>query len=496
MFLRRHLTLWTAVVTALSACTSLPPQTPATLSQAVKQSQNDWYQQGQALLRTKQQQKAITTPARNVILFIADGHGITSNTALRILDGQRQGNNGEEHVLSYEHFPHLALSKTYSTDAQTPDSAGTATAMLTGVKTRAGVLSVDDSLKRGDCSAIKQASLTTAIELAEEIGMATGIVSTARITHATPAAGYAHSADRNMEGDADLTPGQQQAGCRDIASQLVAFSHGNGIEVLMGGGRKNFLPHNVMDAEGQPGRREDNRHLINEWLTKYPDGHYAQTNDELLEVGPDGKLLALFSASHMAYEADRASDVGGEPSLAQMTAMAIERLQRQGKGFFLLVEAGRVDHGHHAGNAYRALEDGRAYAAAVAKAAAMTDEQDTLIIATADHSHTLTMAGYSERGNPILGLAASRSAQGHPYTTLSYANGPGAGSDREHLDHDSVGHRDFKQPALVPLASETHGGEDVAIYARGPGAWLFSGTVEQNYIFHVMHHAAQLQRHR
>ncbi len=481
-------------------------QEKPTVTADIAQTGSDWYQQGQATLQTKQAQQANTQLARNVILFVADGHGITSNTALRILDGQRQGNSGEEHVLSYEKFPYLALSKTYNTDAQIADSAGTATAMLTGVKTRMGVLSLDDQVARSDCHNNDQHQLTTALEMAENAGMSTGIVTTARITHATPAAAYAHSPERNLEADTKLSPQQQQDGCRDIAEQLIAFPYGDGIDVVMGGGRKNFLPSDVDDIEGHFGVREDKRNLIDEWQQKYPQGQYVQTTAELNQTQNDDRLLALFSPSHMAYEVDRANDKGGEPSLAQMTEAAIKRLQKNDKGFFLLVEAARVDHGHHAGNAHRALEDGRAYAAAVAKAAELTSTQDTLIIATADHSHTLSMAGYSSRGNPILGLSTWQDEQGepqtnkglddHPYTTLAYANGPGASSDRASLDQSSAEHVDYKQSSLVPTESETHGGEDVAIYARGPGAWLFSGTVEQHYIFHVMQHAAELSKHR
>ncbi len=469
------------------------------------QVDNDWYRQAQATLDAKRAQQPNTKLARNVILFIADGHGITSNTALRILDGQHQGANGEEHQLSFEKFPYLALSKTYNTDAQIPDSAGTATAMLTGVKTRMGVLSLDEQVSRGECRNNDQHRLTTAIEMAEDIGMATGIVTTARVTHATPAAAYAHSPERNFEVDSKIPPAQKDD-CQDIAKQLIEFPNGDGIDVIMGGGRRNFLPSDVEDVEGRFGIREDEQNLVKQWQEKYPRGQYVQTQDELNQANKKGPLLALFNPSHMAYEVDRINDKGGEPSLAEMTEAAIKRLQNDSQGFFLLVEAARVDHAHHAGNAYRALEDGRAYNDAVARAIELTDSEDTLIIATADHSHTISMAGYSSRGNPILGLSGWKDEHGelqlnkgldyHPYTTLAYANGPGSASSREHLDQQSAQHKDYKQPSLVPTSSETHGGEDVAIYASGPGAWLFSGTVEQQYIFHVMQHAAELTKKR
>ncbi len=153
--------------------------------------------------------------------------------------------------------------------------------------------------------------------------------------------------------------------------------------------------------------------------------------------------------------------------------------------------------------------DAIAFDAAVAKALEMTSREDTLIIATADHSHSMTINGYPKRGNPILGLVTevgdslALSADGKPYTTISYANGPGGvfpalaeGSttaepagvrpDLTGVDTTAV---DYVQQALVPMNSETHTGDDVAIYAWGPQAHLLTGTVEQNLIYHVLAHA-------
>jgi len=207
----------------------------------------------------------------------------------------------------------------------------------------------------------------------------------------------------------------------------------------------------------------------------------------------------------MQYEADRAKDKGGEPSLAEMTGKAIDILDNNNKGYFLLVEAGRIDHAHHAGNAARALEDGSAFDDAVQQALNKTYQEDTLIIVTADHSHTLTMQGYAKRGNPILGLSVGIDDKGHakstpnladdgkPYTTLSYYNGPGAiVGKREDLNDVDTTDLDYIQQALLPMSSESHAGEDVAVYARGPKAWLMSGSMEQNYIFHVMANASGL----
>mgnify|MGYP001228417762 CR=1 FL=1 len=117
--------------------------------------------------------------------------------------------------------------------------------------------------------------------------------------------------------------------------------------------------------------------------------------------------------------------------------------------------------------------------------------------------HVLTMAGYPSRNNPILGLADDEAGKpahaldGKPYTTLGYANGPGATADgkpREDLSGIDTTAQDYKQQSLVPALAETHGGEDVAIYATGPWAHLFQGTVDQQYIFHVMNHAGRIKQ--
>jgi alkaline phosphatase len=179
-----------------------------------------------------------------------------------------------------------------------------------------------------------------------------------------------------------------------------------------------------------------------------------------------------------------------------MTDKAIRILQRGPQGYFLMVEGGRIDHAHHAGNAIRALHDATELARAVERAVSLAGN-DTLIVVTADHSHVLTMSGYPTRGNPILGLVVgnndetglpestpAKAGDGKPYTTLGYANGPGAAKgERADLTNVDTTAPNFRQQALVPTGSETHGGEDVAIYARGPRAYLFQGTIEENAIY-------------
>ncbi len=465
------------------------------------QAGNPWYQAAQARLQQLKAEAPMPGKAKNVILFVGDGMSISTITAARIYQGQQQGKPGENHRLAFENLPWTALSRTFNTNAQVPDSAGTATAMLSGVKTRIGVIGVDESVPRGDCAAGKRGRVETLLERAEQAGYATGVVTTTRITHATPAAAYAHSADRGWEVDSAMPPQALEQGCVDIARQLVTFPYGDGLDVVLGGGRRNFLPANAADPEKGKGRRADGRNLIQEWLQGHDKRRYVWNAKQFaaLKADASAQVLGLFNPSHLQFEADRGEDIAGEPSLAEMTAFAIRQLEarsrKTGKGYVLLVEGGRIDHASHGGNAYRALTDTVAFSDAVAEAMRLTSEQDTLLVVTADHGHTLTISGYPKRGNPILGLVRNpennelvMAADGKPYATLSYANGPGAAmhNPRKLLDEAAMLEKDFHQPAHVPLRSETHDGSDVAIYARGPNAWLFHGALNQQVIYHVI----------
>jgi alkaline phosphatase len=480
----------------------------------------DWYAAGQHAVQKAQALKANTSRAKNVILFVGDGMGITTVTAARILEGQLRGRSGEENLLSFERFPYVALSKTYSVNQQVSDSAPTMTAIVTGVKTKDRFLSVNQNGVKGEYTTVAGNELTTLLELAEDKGLSTGVVTTTRVTHATPAACYAHTVDRDWESDADLPTAAREAGFPDIARQLIEFKHGNGLEVAFGGGRKSFLPKTMTDPEDtqETGSRLDGRDLIQEWL-KQSKAAFVWNKAQFDAVDPAkvDHLLGLFDRDHLKFEADRLADKGGEPSLMELTTKAIDILSKNKKGFFLMVEGGRIDHAHHAGNAYRALVETIEFSHAVRAAQLKTDPRDTLIIVTADHSHTLTISGYPKRGNPILGKVIepeksepARDQSGLPYTTLNYANGPGqiGTSDKQPQGSKKFPHEpksynkeatsrpdltnvdttspSYLQEAIFPFANETHGGEDVAIYATGPGAYLVHGVQEQNVIFHIM----------
>ncbi|WP_281827068.1 alkaline phosphatase [Jannaschia rubra] len=472
-------------------------------------SADAWIASGQAALQERLERQPVTGRARNVILFVADGNSIGTNYATRIYQGQQAGGYGDENVLAKERMPYLALSKTYNTNAQTPDSAGTAVALNSGVKTKAGVIGVDETLRRGECGDVETARIDLFGEEVAGMGKSVGIVTTARLTHATPAAVYAHAADRGMEDDAALPEGCEVP---DIAAQLLEKMKEGEVDLALGGGRRHFLPVDVEGEESDPGKRTDGRNLIEE--AKEAGAQYAWNGETFADLTLDHStpVLGIFESSHMLYEHDRAD----EPSLVEMTEAAIDYLSNNEDGYYLMVEGGRVDHANHDGNAFRAITDGVIFDEAVAKAMEMTADEDTLIIVTADHGHGLEFNGYCGRGSPITGLCHSvddageeHSADlelgldGKPYTAIGYMNGLGAvvteqadGSyfgTRPVLTQEQAQDPDYLQQATLPLSSETHSPVDVAIYASGPWAHLFDGTVEQSYVYHVMKHAVEAE---
>lgn len=563
-------TTTTSLVVALT--TGLLLSTGTHAQDALPQADNPWLTSAQSEIQKRLAQQPNTNRAKNVVIMIADGNGVGTNYATRLFHGQQNGNYGDENILPYEAMPHLALVKTYNVNAQTPDSAGTATAILSGVKTKAGMIGVDETVTRGDCSTVEAGSVKSITELMSEAGKSTAIITTARLTHATPASGYANAADRDFEDDSALPEGCE---IPDIASQLISAMEAGVVDIAMGGGRRHFIPNDFTDTEGKAGNRTDGRNLIEEAQTL--GAQYAFDSDSFaaIDLTSDAPVLGLFESSHMKYEHDRTN----EPSLAEMVEATITAMQGNENGFFLEVEAGRVDHANHSSNLYRTVTDGVAFAEAVAKVQELTNEEDTLLIVTADHEHAIAFNGYCGRGTPITGLCfgidnagvehngeLQLADDGQPYAVVGYLNGGGSilkkeripaelsmeaeivaedapatkenqvakadtgatsGSDAIQAHGDRlaadllaeldvttetnpdtgksesyrwIGSRgavtqeeamdpDYMQQAMLPRSSETHSGEDVAAYASGPFAHLVNGTVEQSFLFAVMHHA-------
>jgi alkaline phosphatase len=458
----------------LSGCASAPPPTKA----AMRASDID--------------------RARNVIFFLGDGMGINTLTAARIYAV------GEAGELTIDTLPESAFVKTYSNDAQVTDSAASMSAYMTGVKQNNGVISMSGDTPAiapaadGSSRCTKGSAVPTLLELAKARGLATGIVTTTSVTDATPAATYAHACHRKLQNQiaAMMVPGG--------AGYNAAL--GNGLDLVFGGGAQYFKPA----ASG--GKRTDGRDLLAELQAR---GYRTASDTAGLAAlaGANQPAIALFAQEDLAFDADR--DPAKQPSLSEMTRKAVSLLGQRSadQGFFLMVEGGLIDHALHGSRAKRALQETVAFDAALKAAIDEVQKRDpglkhTLIVATADHDHTLLINGYSPRSGPttadkpgVLGLVRSLpdgkiklDKDGAPYAILGFGTGEhrvqGSRAAQAGLTDAIVSADDYHQEAAVRMKSETHGGADVYLGATGAGAELFRGTIDNTRVFTLIKEAA------
>ncbi|XP_075168363.1 alkaline phosphatase-like [Haematobia irritans] len=443
-------------------------------------------------------QKYNNKKAKNVIFFLGDGMSLNTLTASRILKGQLKGNPGEEDQLSFEKFPHTALSKTYCSNAQVPDSGCTATAYLCGIKTNIITIGVSPKVQYSNCSMSMdpQYQLSSIADWAQEAGKSTGFITTTTLTHASPSGLYAKVANRFWECDADI-PQQvyEQGPCMDMAQQLINRSPGRNFDIIMGGGMGKFLPNSVVDAHGQPGERLDGKNLLELWKSQNPKGTLVTNRQQLLNVNVNkvSKIMGIFHSDLMDFHMD--ADPVKQPTLSEMTEVALKLVKRNKKGYVLFIEGGLIDYGNHYNKAAKSLDETLELDKAVQLAMNMTSEDDTLIVVSADHSHPLTITGYPGRGTNILGLNEHDvDDNGVKYSTLNYAVGPeqylDANGQRIDLEPIISQDPDFTYPSQIPSSQGTHAGDDVGVYARGPHSHLFRGVMQQHTIPHLMAYAA------
>ena len=446
----------------------------------------------QAQAQTAQTAPAASTPAKatakNIIFFLGDGMGPTTITAARIFK------TGEDGLLNFERLDRTARIKTYSADAQVTDSAPSMGAYMTGVKINNDVISMKDAKPvapgkdaNGNptidrCGANNGSAPMTILELAKANGKAVGAVTTTELTHATPASTFAHVCDRDMS--------------YTIAQQVVPGGAGyntrlgDGVDVLMGGGKIHFTP---FDAKRNPKGRGDGRDLVAELGAR---GYFvASTRADMQSARVGRKFVGIYADSHLDYASKRRPE---QPTLAEMTAKAIELLSTNPKGFFLMVEGGKIDHALHDTNARNALVETVAFDEAIQTAvdrmrAIDPGLENTLIVVTADHDHTMVLNGYPKRGNPVLDIVRgyasgepTRDADGKTFTTLVFGNGPNRPDLRADVDSATALAEDYHQETGVRWSSESHGGGDVKLYATGAGSAPFKGTMENTRVFDLM----------
>jgi len=257
--------------------------------------------------------------------------------------------------------------------------------MATGEPTQSEMLSVDAEGHPRE----------TLLERAERRGMATGLVSNTRLTHATPAAFATHQISRYVDE-------------QDIAQDILSS---NDIEVLLGGGARAFVPEGTRVRESLPGvpteldgrsRRKDDVSLID--LAKRRGYAIVDDRDSLLGAkSKSTKVLGLFAESHLPYDIDRRRGAFEQvPTLDLLTETALEVLERGGKDFFVVVEGGRIDHAGHDNDAGTMLQEILAFDKALEVGMRFqSDHPETLIIVTADHATGGFTFTYSWRSEPL-----------------------------------------------------------------------------------------------
>ncbi len=305
---------------------------------------------------------------KNIILLIGDGMGIT-----QVFSGIT-ANKGH---LFLENCKHIGFSKTQSADKFITDSAAGGTALSTGTRTYNGAIAVDMDKK----------PLKTILEAAEENGLATGLVSSSAITHATPASFIAHQPQRSMY--------------EEIASDFLKTD----IDVFIGGGRDHFIA------------RKDNVNLVDKLIEK---GYRYEEDMNNVKKVKKGKLVALIDDVHPG----RLSERGDMLPVATKTAINI--LSKNDKGFFLMVEGSQIDWGGHASSTIYIVEDMLDFDKVIGKALEFAAKDgETLVVITADHE-TGGMAitgGVTKEGI----VKAEYPTKGHTAVMVPiFAYGPGA----------------------------------------------------------------------
>ena len=372
--------------------------------------------------------------AKNVIFMVPDGFSASYATNYRWF-------KGEETLLD---SILVGMHRTYSANSEITDSAAAGTAFATGVKTNNGMISTSPEGKE----------LKTILETAEEEGKASGLVATSTITHATPAVFASHVATRADE-----------AG---IAPQLID----NDVDVILGGGKK-YFPESLLEQAGEKGYQ------------------YISSKNDLSKAKKYDKVIGLFAEDAMAPELDR--DTTNQPSLREMTETALEVLNKDKDGFFLMVEGSQIDWAGHDHDAAWAMKDSEAFEQALEAALEFAKkDKNTLIVVAGDHdTGGMAVGGYGQ-GDVKLEVLRSVTATGDfmvtklnatrsnvkevvkQYTTFDLTDAE-VQKIKSAEKPDIAINEVISERANIGWTSYNHTGVDIPLYAFGPGADLFRG---------------------
>jgi alkaline phosphatase len=405
-----------------------------------------------------------TKKVKNIILLIGDGMGFSYTTGLRYLN--HDSKKGLMNPTIFDQY-FVGSQSTYSLDTESniTDSAAAGTALSTGYKTNNGTLGLN----------IHKQAVPTVLEYAKFRGKSTGLVGTSQINHATLAAFAAHLESRE----------QYDQIADDYLDERINGKHK--IDVMLGGGTSYF-------------DRKD-RNLIEEFVK---DRFGYVTNLQELLTNKNAQLLGLFAPIELPKYIDRDSTV---PSLSQMTKSALERLQQNPKGFFLLVEGSQIDWAGHDNDIVGAMSEVKDFEAAFKTAVHFAlNREDTIVIATADHS----TGGMSidRNGNYKWNPSVIKSITNTPHVIAAQLHQTKDLTTLNNYMHFNLYEEDLKnlqstlemevedtRQALINIinhysstgwTTKGHTGEDVPIYAYGLNRHLFSGRMENSDIAKIL----------
>ena len=398
----------------------------------------------------------------NIIFIVPDGLSPGVWSAVRLVAA---GHDGETNL---DRMPHNAVFTTYAANGWITDSAGGISALMTGEKVERGVLNQDTTAihreKHGN-------NLETAMEYAHRQGYACGIVTTTEIYEATPAGGYAHHHKRNNY--------------QEISAQLL--DGGFTPDILLGGGRQYMRPAGYFDPEDSlECARTDGRDLTEELIER---GYkYVESAEEFYEwdTRNERKILGLFAWNNMKQEIYREDDVFGEPGLWEMTEKAISSLNTSGKPFFLLIEAGAIDHLAHANDHIPLIYECISFDKTVGAAQRFAEENPNTLLLVAEDHPTGGGCGIGREVEPDIvktylwpGPFGEYDDDGFPLDskTLQTIRFGWASSPFTHVNRERKPGRSY--------AKGHHTAEDCIMYADGRGAHFVNGYLNNTDVYQL-----------
>ncbi|PLV58745.1 alkaline phosphatase [Thermotoga sp. KOL6] len=391
---------------------------------------------------------------KNVIYFIGDGMGLAHAYLTSMIEGR---------PLSFMKTPYVGLVKTHSANSWVTDSAAAGTALASGFKTNNGMINI---LPDGTI-------VPTIFEVAKAYGVKTGIIVTCRVTHATPAAFYAHVKSRGEE--------------NEIAKQLIESET---IDVVMGGGWANFLPKSL------GGKRNDELDLIE--IAREKGYAYVTTKSDLMQLPADAeKVLALFAPSHLAPASERSGD---QPMLYEMVEKALEILSKDNEPFFLMVEGSQIDWEAHGNDVYGVWKEVLEFDKAVQVALDFALRRgDTLVVVTADHEtgglglsagdymvDVEKIRGFTKTADWIMANYSTADKESFKEAIKEYFGLTLSDEDLERISASKKPSAELgkilSEKVNVGWTTTSHSGVPVPVYAFGPGAENFTGFLDNTEI--------------